>query len=190
MINEKIVLASQSPRRKELISLIATDVTIRPADCDETLPEGISPRDAVEYLSKNKNDAAREISHNDEIVVSADTVVAVDDIILGKPVDKDDARYMISLLQGRVHSVYTGVTISKGEKCVTFSEKTEVEFNHMTEGEIEEYISSSEPYDKAGSYAVQGKACVYIKGLNGDYFNVVGLPVSRLYKELLGFASN
>ena len=190
MINEKIVLASQSPRRKELISLIASNVTIRPADCDETLTEGITPRQAVEYLSKIKNDASREISQNDEIVISADTVVAVDDIILGKPRDKEDARYMISLLQGRVHSVYTGVTISKGDKFVTFSEKTEVEFNPMTESEIEEYISSSEPYDKAGSYAVHGKACVYIKGLNGDYFNVVGLPVSRLYKELSGFVNN
>ncbi|MBR5442184.1 MAG: septum formation protein Maf [Clostridia bacterium] len=190
MINEKIVLASQSPRRKELISLIADNVSIRPADCDETLPEGISPREAVEYLSKIKNDAAREISQADDIVVSADTVVAVDDIILGKPADKDDARYMIALLQGRVHSVYTGVTISRGDSVITFSEKTDVEFNPMTEAEIEEYILDSEPYDKAGSYAVQGKACVYIKGLNGDYFNVVGLPVSRLYNELRGLLNN
>lgn len=190
MINEKIVLASQSPRRKELMSLIATDVVIRPADCDETLPEKISPREAVEYLSKIKNDASREVAQSDEIVISADTVVAVDDIILGKPVDKEDARYMINLLQGRVHSVYTGVTVSTGEKSVTFSEKTDVEFNPMTAEEIEEYISSPEPYDKAGSYAVQGKACVYIKGLNGDYFNVVGLPVSRLYKELLKLVNN
>ena len=190
MIKEKIVLASQSPRRKELISLIADNVLIRPADCDETLPEGTSPRDAVEYLSKIKNNAAREISQADEIVVSADTVVAVDDIILGKPVDKSDARYMISLLQGRVHSVYTGVTISTGDRVVTFSEKTDVEFNPMTESEIEEYISLSEPYDKAGSYGIQGKACVYIKGLNGDYFNVVGLPVSRLYNELKKLINN
>lgn len=190
MIKEKIVLASQSPRRKELISLVASNVTIRPADCDETLPEGILPREAVEYLSEIKNHAAREISQADEIVISADTVVAVDDIILGKPVDKADARYMIELLQGRVHSVYTGVTISTVDKIVTFSEKTDVEFNPMTESEIEEYISCSEPYDKAGSYGVQGKACVYIKGLNGDYFNVVGLPVSRLYNELKKLINN
>ena len=186
----KIILASASPRRRELISLIADDVIIRPADCDETLPDGIGAREAVEYLSDIKNKAAREISQADELVISADTVVSVDDVILGKPVDKDDARRMINLLSGKVHQVYTGVTISLGDKKITFSEKTDVEFYPLTDEEIEQYISSSEPYDKAGAYGIQGKASLLVKGIRGDYFNVVGFPVSRLKRELRSFLNS
>jgi septum formation protein len=187
MIDKKIVLASQSPRRKELIGVIAENVEIRPVPCDETLPEGIGAREAVEYLSKIKNEASRQCSAPDEIVISADTVVAVNDRILGKPADKDDARGMLNLLSGKTHQVYTGVTISDSKAWVTFSEKTDVVFYDLTEQEIEEYISSSEPYDKAGAYGIQGKARVLIKGINGDYFNVVGLPVARLKRELENF---
>lgn len=182
--NMKIVLASASPRRKELISLICEGVEIRPAECDETLPEGIGARDAVEYLSKIKNDAARKLSAENEMVISADTVVAVDDKILGKPVDKSDARRMISLLNGRTHQVYTGVTISFENNVITFSEKTDVTFFQLTNEEIESYISTSEPYDKAGAYGIQGKASLLVSGINGDYFNVVGLPVARLNRAL------
>ena len=184
MISEKIILASASPRRKELIATICENVEIRPAECDETLPDGIGAREAVEYLSKIKNDAARKVSLTEEIVISADTVVSVNDTILGKPVDKADARRMINLLSGKTHQVYTGVTISKGEKNITFSEKTDVVFYELTEDEIEKYISSSEPYDKAGSYGIQGKAGLLVKGINGDYYNVVGLPIARLSREL------
>ncbi len=187
MVSEKIILASASPRRKELIATICDNVIVRPADCDETLPEGISAREAVEYLSVIKNKAATEFSDEEEIIISADTVVAVEDIILGKPVDKDDARRMIKLLSGKTHQVYTGVTISKGEKSVTFSEKTDVIFYELTEEEIESYISTPEPYDKAGSYAIQGKAGLLVEKINGDYFNVVGLPISRLNRELNKF---
>ncbi len=187
MIDKKIILASQSPRRKELIAYISENVEIRPADCDETLPDGMGAKDAVEYLSKIKNDAARKISNDDEIVISADTIVSVDDEILGKPVDKNDARRMINLLSARAHQVYTGVTISSNEKSVTFSEKTDVVFYDLSESEIEEYISGSEPYDKAGAYGIQGKASLLVKGINGDYFNVVGLPVARLKRELEEF---
>ena len=187
MINEKIVLASASPRRKELINYIGDNIVIRPAECDETLPPNIGAREAVEYLSKIKNDASREISENDEIVISADTVVAIDDKILGQPVDKSDARRMLQLLSGKTHQVYTGVTISRNGNSLTFSEKTDVVFYELTEEEIEEYISSSEPYDKAGSYAIQGKAGLLVKGINGDYYNVVGLPVARLNRELQNF---
>lgn len=189
MLKEKIILASASPRRKELIANISDNVIIRPADCDETLPEKFGARAAVEYLSKTKNEAASKISEENEIIISADTVVAVGDEILGKPVDKDDARRMIKLLSGKTHQVYTGVTISKGERSVTFSEKTDVVFYELTDGEIEEYISTSEPYDKAGSYAIQGKAGLLVEKINGDYFNVVGLPVSRLNRELQKFLS-
>lgn len=184
MFNEKIILASASPRRKELIASISDNVEIKPAQCDEVLPENIGAQQAVEYLSKIKNEAARSLCEADETVISADTVVAVDNEILGKPVDKEDARRMLRLLSGKTHQVYTGVTISKGEKTVTFSEKTDVVFYDLTQEEIEEYISTSEPYDKAGSYAIQGKAGLLVKGINGDYFNVVGLPVARLKREL------
>ena len=184
MIKEKIVLASASPRRKELIATICENVEIRPAECDEALPAGIGAKEAVEYLSKIKNEAARKCGAAEEIVISADTVVSVNNIILGKPIDKDDARRMINLLSGKTHQVYTGVTISKGEKSITFSEKTDVIFYELTNEETEEYISSSEPYDKAGSYGIQGKAGLLVKGINGDYYNVVGLPIARLSREL------
>ena len=185
--NIKIVLASASPRRKELISLITESVEIRPAECDETLPDGIGAKEAVEYLSKIKNDAAKSISAHDELIISADTVVAVSNEILGKPADKEDARRMIKLLSGRTHQVYTGVTISYKENAVTFSEKTDVSFFDLTDDEIESYVSSSEPYDKAGAYGIQGKASLLVSGINGDYFNVVGLPVARLNRELSKF---
>lgn len=189
MINfdKKVILASASPRRQELIKLIFDSVEILPADCDETLPDGISAREAVEYLSKIKNEASSELTEKENLIISADTVVSVDDEILGKPVDKEDARRMISLLSGKVHQVYTGVTLALNGKVKTFSEKTDVEFFDLTENEIEEYISSNEPYDKAGSYGIQGKAGLLVKGINGDYYNVVGFPVARLKREIQEF---
>lgn len=185
--DKKVILASASPRRQELIKLIFDRVEILPADCDETLPEGIGAREAVEYLSKIKNEASAKLTDKENLIISADTVVAVDDKILGKPIDKEDARRMISLLSGKVHQVYTGVTISLNGETRTFSEKTDVEFFNLTENEIEEYISSSEPYDKAGAYGIQGKASLLVKGINGDYYNVVGFPIARLKRELADF---
>jgi septum formation protein len=185
----KVILASASPRRQELIKLIFNNVEILPADCDETLPEGIGAREAVEYLSKIKNEASLQLTEKENLIISADTVVSVDDEILGKPIDKEDARRMISLLSGKVHQVYTGVTLSLNGKVKTFSEKTDVEFFDLTEDEIEEYISSSEPYDKAGAYGIQGKAGLLVKGINGDYYNVVGFPVARLKREIQEFLS-
>ena len=185
--DKKVILASASPRRQELIKLIFDSVEILPADCDETLPDGIGAREVVEYLSKIKNEASLQLTKKENLIISADTVVSVDDEILGKPVDKEDARRMISLLSGKVHQVYTGVTLSLNGKVKTFSEKTDVEFFDLTEDEIEEYISSSEPYDKAGAYGIQGKAGLLVKGINGDYYNVVGFPVARLKRELEEF---
>ncbi len=181
---KNVVLASASPRRKELIKLIFEDFKVLPAECDETLPEGIAPKEAVEYLSEIKNKATRRLLSEEALVISADTVVAIDGEILGKPTDKEDARRMISLLSGKTHAVYTGVTISAGEKEITFSEKTNVTFYNLTDEEIESYISTSEPYDKAGGYAIQGKAGLLVEKINGDYYNVVGLPVARLKRAL------
>ena len=182
-----IILASASPRRQELIKLIFDSVEILPAECDETLPEGIGAREAVEYLSRIKNEACSRLTDRKNLIISADTVVSVGGEILGKPVDKDDARRMISLLSGKVHQVYTGVTLSLNGKMKTFSEKTDVEFFDLRENEIEEYISSSEPYDKAGAYGIQGKAGLLVKGIKGDYYNVVGFPVARLKREIQEF---
>ena len=187
IFDKKVILASASPRRQELIKLIFDSVEILPAECDETLSEGIGAREAVEYLSEIKNKASRNLTEKENLVISADTVVAVGEEILGKPVDKEDARRMISLLSGKVHQVYTGVTLSLNGKTKTFSEKTDVEFFDLTEDEIEEYISSKEPYDKAGAYGIQGKAGLLVKGINGDYYNVVGFPIARLKREILEF---
>lgn len=183
----KVILASQSPRRRELIRLVFDNTEVLSAECDETVPEGMGAREAVEYLSRLKNIASASMTDGKSLVISADTVVAVDDIILGKPVDKDDARRMISMLSGRVHQVYTGVTVSLGTKNITFSERTDVEFYELTSEETENYIGTSEPYDKAGAYGIQGKASLLVKGIQGDYYNVVGLPISRLYRELKKF---
>ena len=188
--NLKVVLASASPRRKELLSLIFNEYDIRPADCDETLPEGIKAQEAVEYLSLIKNKATVEICDENSLVISADTVVAVEGEILGKPQDKEDARRMISLLSGREHQVFTGVTLSLNGNFKTFSEKTDVVFYKLTDKEIEDYISTDEPYDKAGAYGIQGKAGLLVKAVNGDYYNVVGLPVARLKREIMEFIEN
>ncbi len=188
--NLKVVLASASPRRKELLSLIFNEYDIRPADCDEALPEGIKAQEAVEYLSLIKNKATVEICDEKSLVISADTVVAVDGEILGKPQDKEDARRMIALLSGREHQVFTGVTLSLNGNFKTFSEKTDVVFYKLTDKEIEDYISTDEPYDKAGAYGIQGKAGLLVKAVNGDYYNVVGLPVARLKREIMEFIEN
>ncbi len=186
-MNKPVVLASASPRRKELIKLIFDDFQVLPAECDETLPIGINPKEAVAYLSRIKNEATKKLLTEDALVISADTVVSINDEILGKPANKDDARRMITLLSGKTHEVYTGVTINDGEKEITFSERTDVTFYNLTAEEIENYISTSEPYDKAGGYGIQGKASLLVEKINGDYYNVVGLPIGRLNKELKSF---
>lgn len=179
-----IILASKSPRRKELLSLITTEFEVRSADADETLPEGISPSDAVCYLSKIK---AQPLNNGEDIVIGADTVVALDGMILGKPSDDDDARRMLSMLSGREHSVFTGVTVIKGEKSCTFYCETKVHFYPLSKKEIDDYIATGECSDKAGAYGIQGYGSLLVEKIDGDYFNVVGLPVSRLYRELTKF---
>lgn len=179
-----IILASKSPRRKELLSLCGIEFSVMPTEADETLPENISPAEAVEHLSRIK---AEPLKNENGIIIGADTVVAIDDIILGKPRDEKDAFDMLKALSGKTHFVYTGVTIIKGEKSVTFSEKTEVEFFPLSDEEIADYVKTGEPLDKAGAYGIQGKGALLVKKINGDYNNVVGLPVSRLSRELKNF---
>lgn len=176
-----LILASKSPRRRELLSLITTDFEIKSADVDESLPDGISPKEAVEYLSKIK---AEPFNNGVDIVIGADTVVAVDDEILGKPADRQQAAEMLKSLSGKYHSVFTGVTVIKPENTITFSVETKVKFFDLTDEEIRNYIATGECDDKAGAYGIQGKGALLVEKINGDYFNVVGLPISELNKYL------
>lgn len=179
----KLVLASKSPRRSEILKNAGIDFTVRVADADETIPEGTKPEDAVVFLAARKAMAVPR--ENDEVVLGADTVVVLDDMILGKPKDKNDAFDMIKRLSGRVHSVFTGVCAIGNGISLTFAEETKVEFYPLSDNEIYDYINTNEPYDKAGAYGIQGLASKFIRGIEGDYFNVVGLPVSSVYKKII-----
>lgn len=176
-----LILASKSPRRRELLSLITTDFEIKSADVDETLPEGISPQEAVLHLSKIK---AEPFNNGIDTVIGADTVVAVDGKILGKPADRQQAAEMLKSLSGKYHSVFTGVTVIKPEQSVTFSVETKVKFYDLSDEEIYSYVATGECDDKAGAYGIQGKGSLLVEKIDGDYFNVVGLPISKLNKYL------
>ena len=176
-----LILASNSPRRKELLSLITTDFIVRVADVDETLPEGISPKDAVLYLSKLKSSA---VFNGVDTVLGADTIVVLDGEILGKPRDDDEAFSMLRALSGRKHSVFTGVTILGQNGACSFYRETEVYFNGLSDEEIWDYIKTGECRDKAGAYGIQGYGSRFVEKISGDYFNVVGLPVSAVYQAL------
>lgn len=176
-----LILASKSPRRKELLGLITDNFVIKTADVDEALPKGITPDKAVEYLSKIK---AEPFANGVDTVIGADTVVSVDGKILGKPADRQEAFEMLKALSGRYHSVFTGVTIIKPESTVTFSAETRVKFFDLTDEEINTYIATGECDDKAGAYGIQGKGALLVEKIDGDYFNVVGLPVSIVNKCL------
>lgn len=174
-----IILASASPRRRELMNVITSDFRAVSTDCDETLPDDIAPEKASEYLSALKASSALK-DYPDSVIIGCDTIVICDGRIYGKPKDKEQCREYIKNLSGRSHQVITGCTIAYKDKICTFSECTDVIFRELSDEEIEEYISTDEPYDKAGGYGIQGKASLLIKGICGDYFNVVGLPVSSL----------
>lgn len=176
-----LILASKSPRRKELLSLITENFVIKTANVDETLPRGITPDKAVEYLSKIK---AEPFANGVDTVIGADTVVAVDGKILGKPANRQEAFDMLNTLSGKYHSVFTGVTVIKPEGSVTFSAETRVKFFDLTDDEINAYIATGECDDKAGAYGIQGKGALLVEKIDGDYFNVVGLPVSLVNKFL------
>ena len=186
-----IVLASGSPRRQELLQRIGiTDFDIRVPETEESYPEGLSPRQVVEYISREKADAAARLCTPDEIVITADTMVFLDEARLGKPADEADALRMLTSLQGRHHTVCTGITVRQGGRSLTESESTEVYFRPATEAELRGYIATGEPMDKAGSYGVQGKGALLVEKLNGDFFNVMGLPVLRLSRMLAQFGVN
>lgn len=183
-----IVLASASPRRQELLQRMGiTEFDIRVPEAEETYPEGLSPRQIVEYISREKADAAVKLCGADEIVITADTMVFLDDARLGKPTDEADALRMLTALQGRHHTVCTGVTVRQGDHTVTESEETEVIFRPATQRELLAYIATGEPTDKAGAYGIQGKGSLLVEGIRGDFFNVMGLPLLRLSRMLEQF---
>lgn len=180
---KRIILASQSPRRQELIANIISDFTVVVSKAEETLPEGIAPEDAPAYLAELKAQAVAA-DHPDDIVIGADTVVILDGEVLGKPRDRDDAVRMLRALSGKTHTVVTGCAIVKDSQTVSFCDVTRVEFYPLDDREIMEYIATGEPFDKAGAYGIQGRGCVLVKRIEGDFFNVMGLPVARLKREL------
>ena len=191
MNNIKIILASASPRRKELLEQIGVDFEIAVSD-KETAIDCSDPVEACRKQAYNKavdivEKSKLKYSDKDFVVISADTIVAIDKKILGKPKDKSDARQMLKSLSGRKHRVYTAVCVynSLKDSYESFVEDTPVEVARLSSEEIEDYLKRKEPYDKAGAYAIQGYFSRYIVGIEGDYYNVMGLPVGRLYREYL-----
>lgn len=186
---KNLILASGSPRRRELMSQVGLDFTVVTSDADENIKE-MEPEDYVRELSSIKAQSVLEqYADKDDsvIVIGADTIVYHKGEILTKPKDEEDAFRILKSLEGQIHQVYTGVTICSTHKNVSFYEKTDVWVYDMTDEEIRDYISTGEPMDKAGAYGIQGKFAAYIKGIEGDYNNVVGLPVARLVHELKTF---
>lgn len=180
------ILASASPRRRELLRFIKSDFTVLPADIEESVPKGISAEFSPEFLSVQK---ARFVAstHPDSLVIGSDTGVFLDGVMLGKPKDEKEAADMLTTLSGRTHSVITGCALFYKGKSVSFSEKTLVTFFPLDAAEIAEYIASGSPFDKAGGYGIQDKGCLFVKSIEGDYSNVVGLPVARLKREIENF---
>lgn len=196
----QIILASQSPRRKELLEQIGLEFEICPAKGEEIITKNIPEEVAQELSLQKAKEVAAMVSQygekhqdlmtpQDILVIGADTIVAIDDKILGKPKDEADAYQMLSMLSGRKHAVYTGVSFVFIDKCGkagahTFFEKTDVQMKELSEEEINRYVATGDSLDKAGAYGIQGRCAIYIEKIDGDYNNVVGLPVARIYKEL------
>ena len=173
-----LILASQSPRRKELLGLFHTPFTVRCADIDETMDPNLPPYDEVARVSRLKAEAVSRGA--DDVLIAADTIVVCQGKTLGKPKDAAEAVRMLQLLSGRDHQVMTGMTVLRGSKRVTCTEVTDLHFRLLTQKEIEDYVRSGEPMDKAGAYGIQGGAALFCERMVGDYYNVMGLPVCRL----------
>ena len=185
----RIILASQSPRRRELLERMGiSEFEVIPAKAEESalLTRTLTPDQLVEELSRRKC-AEVSAAHPDALVIAADTMVAVNNRVLGKPHSEKDAARMLAALSGRLHMVYTGVTVAQGVKSITEHEMTFVRFCTLSQADIIRYIATGEPMDKAGAYGIQGYGSVLVEGISGDYYNVMGLPVCRLARLLTGF---
>ena len=184
MMEYDVILASASPRRKELMQLICPGFRVIPADCGEAVPEALSSRDVPGFLSYQKCECIAQVYQN-SVVIGCDTVVTTaDGEILGKPKSEEDAKRMLRELSGRMHTVDTGVSIGYKGHIETFTETTKVWFRELTDEEINDYVATGEPMDKAGAYGIQGEGTLLVDKIDGDFFNVVGLPVSKLANKL------
>ncbi|MBE6875525.1 MAG: septum formation inhibitor Maf [Ruminococcus sp.] len=182
----RIILASGSPRRQELLKLVTENFEICPVNADETLPAGMPVEMASAFLADLKAKSCAKL-FPDAIVIGCDTVVILDDEIMGKPKDREDAFRMLRKLSGEVHSVMTGVSLYYNTQTTVFTTETKVEFYTLSDAEINAYLDTGEPFDKAGAYGIQGKGSLLVRGIEGDYFNVVGLPVASLSRNLKQF---
>lgn len=182
-----LILASGSPRRRQLLEQIGLTFVVRSSDVDESVSPGLTPAQVVESLSARKGEAVAAEAAPGDLVLSADTVVALDGAILGKPRDRAEAEAMLTALSGRTHQVYTGVTLLQDGRRLTGHEVTAVTFRPLSPEEIAAYVSTGEPMDKAGAYGIQGLGALLVERLEGDYFNVMGLPLCRLGQMLAQF---
>ena len=178
----RLILASQSPRRKELLGLFHIPFTVRVADIDETMDPNAVPYSEVARVSRLK--ALAVPAEPEDVVVAADTIVVCEGKVLGKPHDAGEAKGMLRLLSGRDHQVMTGMTVLRGDSAAVITEVTDLHFRELSDKEIDTYVASGEPMDKAGAYGIQGGAALFCQGIEGDYYNVMGLPVCRLTQIL------
>ncbi|GEN51922.1 Maf family protein [Halobacillus faecis] len=179
---KRLVLGSQSPRRKELLELAGFEFDIRPSNAEEVIEEGMSPEEAVLHLARVKAENVKV--DESEVLLTSDTVVALNGEILGKPKDDQEARLYLRTLSGTTHKVYTGVCLKTNQSVDLFYVQTEVTFYALSEEEVDAYIRTGEVWDKAGGYGIQGKGSLFVEKINGDYYSVVGLPLSRVAREL------
>ncbi len=179
----RLVLASGSPRRKELLSLIEEEFVVHPVDADESVPNGMPVDIVPSYLADCKASLAAA-NYPEDLVIGCDTIVVLGDVIMGKPRDREDARHMLTALSGETHRVLTGVSLHYRGHRTCFTKETLVTFLPLTSATIEWYLATNEPFDKAGAYGIQGKGTLLVEGIEGDFFNVVGLPVSALKQAI------
>ena len=178
----RLILAYASPRRRELLEMLGVEkFEVIPAVGEELTHPELSPAELVRELSRAKaSEIAAAVDDPEALIIGADTVVAIDNAVLGKPKDASDAHRMLRLLSGRTHEVFTGVTVLRGDEVCTAYERPAERFRALTEGEIDAYVATGEPLDMAGAYGAQGKASLFVEGIEGDFFNVMGLPVCLL----------
>ena len=182
----KIILASQSPRRKELLGQLVPSFEVVPADIDETINEKDTPKEYVDKMASSKSEVVAA-SYPTDLVIASDTIVAIDDEILGKPTSREDAFLMLKKMSGRKHMVYTTVVLQQGKKIRKETVPAEVTFFTLTDEEINQYLDTGEHKDKAGAYGIQGAASVFVKKVNGDYYSIVGFPVGVVHQMLKEF---